>query len=617
MEFSDLALAKLLQTLPELGSLILTFQDLTEEAPPESGVKAGAFVLRSGSEVFFVPVLARGDTLYPIDSVFMQSTGMFSPLSRKTMESIINAGQIEMGKGTKIPKTVNGNPSIQNLVTPPRTGKFIQASTSRMVDFLAGMPEQVKGWVMDKVASERPVLDDLNAMFGIKAIFDALKPIPQSLANKTNEAPISVITEAAPGLSTDTVQSILKDGYAVVGTQPEKRLALSVQSFERNGVATRVSSLDGEHDYDLSMRNGPAREAFLPKMHALHGGQPYLAIFSNSDFATSSNGFVVVGSPLDRKKVLTRAFEFNPPCLLRDAENGDQVALCTNSGTFLGPYRVSRVVHDAQGVCVSVNGGHGYSEIRGLRNFKGEAQVLDKTLYVPYNVIVLHLNQDLSMDLEQSAQAAAYRKEMEALGVLGSELNLGFDGVEYFADGRPLGSEAAAMHRLVVEERLDPAQARTFVKQAQVTKRVKIYMSKAASTDYNPAEVPQTGVTSPDPAENVGLNGSFMNQVQDAVKTRDSQTVEASIMSQLLQVPDMHEQISEYLPEIEAAVDRLGRTLFLCRLNISTLSESQGSEAIFALLAQLKSVYRTLGENLIVLKQVIQSSGTPVTNMEG
>jgi hypothetical protein len=206
---------------------------------------------------------------------------------------------------------------------------------------------------------------------------------------------------------------------------------------------------------------------------------------------------------------------------------------------------------------------------------------------------------------------------MEALGVLGSELNLGFDGVEYFADGRPLGSEAAAMHRLVVEERLDPAQARTFVKQAQVTKRVKIYMSKAASTDYNPAEVPQTGVTSPDPAENVGLNGSFMNQVQDAVKTRDSQTVEASIMSQLLQVPDMHEQISEYLPEIEAAVDRLGRTLFLCRLNISTLSESQGSEAIFALLAQLKSVYRTLGENLIVLKQVIQSSGTPVTNMEG
>ena len=56
MEFSDIALAKLLQTQPELGQLILTFQDVSDEITDDSGIQVGVFVLRSAADLFYVPV---------------------------------------------------------------------------------------------------------------------------------------------------------------------------------------------------------------------------------------------------------------------------------------------------------------------------------------------------------------------------------------------------------------------------------------------------------------------------------------------------------------------------------------------------------------------------------
>ena len=58
MEFSDIALAKLLQTLPELGPMILTFQDVSDEISDESGIQVGMFVLRSGADLFYVPLVS-------------------------------------------------------------------------------------------------------------------------------------------------------------------------------------------------------------------------------------------------------------------------------------------------------------------------------------------------------------------------------------------------------------------------------------------------------------------------------------------------------------------------------------------------------------------------------
>jgi len=620
MEFSDLALAKLLQTSPELGSLILTFQDLTEEAPPESGMQVGAFVMRSGSEIFFAPVISRAGTLYPIDSIFLQSTGKFMPLSRKVTDGIINAGQLEQGKPTKIPRTVDQNPNLQSLINPPRTGKFVYASSSRLLDFMAEMPGHVRTWVFEKVAAEKSVYDNLDKMFGLKSLFQALNPsVPVGGPAHQAESPVSVVTEANARLTDDQIQSILADGYAVIGRQANVRVAVSSQPFARDGLARKVSSGDGTFDYELTFHNGSTREAFLPKRHKLAFTDKHFAIFSNSDYATSHDGFVAIGDPLDRKDVLTRAFEYNPPVLLRDLISDDKFAIMINDGSFLGPFTAGRVVLSNLGVEVSgVSGNPKINSINGYRNFRGEAEYLDGTLFIPYNSIVIRLNKDVSLDLERSVNTASRRREFDSLRLLGDEINLSYDGVEFSANGSPVGGVPKAMELLVVKEGIDPSQARNFIKQAQESKLTKIYLTKqAVSSDSNPAEIPQYGVTQPDISDQVGPQGAFMPSLQKATEVGDSQTVEASIISQLLQVPDLHGQISEYLPDIEEAVDRLGRTLFLSRLNITMLSDSMGPDAIFALLAQLKAVYRMLGENLIRLKQIVETGRDDVTSMEG
>ena len=600
MEFSDIALAKLLQTAPDLGSLIINFQDVSEELGEDVGCRVGIFILRSGAEILYVPVVGRGEDVYPIDSVFVDSEKKFMPLTRKVIDSVVASGQMEPGKVQKMPDSVTVNPSVYNLINPPRTGKHVYASASRLLDFLAVLPNHVKQATFDKIAGERSLYEDLDKMFSIKAVFDVLKPTPASAAAVVNQVPISVVTTPTQGMGQEAISNILNDGYHISGTQPTRRVAVAVQSAARSKVY-EVSPADYDRDFDLVFQTGQTREAFIPKMH-LYGGSKVLAIFTNGDYAVSTS-MIAVGEQLDRKKVLDRLFDFNPPVLLRDVSTGDNIALMTVDGEFLGPYRANKVVLTGSGVELSVSGGS-IDRIVGTRHFAGKAELEGSTLYVRSNTVVIKLAENVTFDLAVNVNSASKRLEVNDLQLLGSELNLGFDGVEFIANGKAVGSVPRIMELLVVKEGIEPTLAKSFVKQAQETKFVKIFLSKqASSTDYNPAEIPSYGLPAPKQGD-LGMNGSFLPSVNQANQLGDSQVVEATIISELLQVPDLMEQIGEYLPDIEEAVDKLGRILFMSRVHINRLGESLDSDSVFSLLAQIKSVYRLLGDNLLKLKRL-------------
>jgi hypothetical protein len=69
-QFGDICLAKFLQSFPELGPFILTFKDCSDEMGEDPSVRVGLFVLRPGSELLYVPIVARGDNVYPISKSF-------------------------------------------------------------------------------------------------------------------------------------------------------------------------------------------------------------------------------------------------------------------------------------------------------------------------------------------------------------------------------------------------------------------------------------------------------------------------------------------------------------------------------------------------------------------
>jgi hypothetical protein len=128
-------------------------------------------------------------------------------------------------------------------------------------------------------------------------------------------------------------------------------------------------------------------------------------------------------------------------------------------------------------------------------------------------------------------------------------------------------------------------------------------------TGIEPDEVTMNGAYKP--------NGSMVSNVQESLKAGDAQVTEATIISELLQAPDMFEQISEYLPDIEEAIDKLGRTLFMARVHISRLAEANDADQVYAFLASLKTVYRLLGDNFIKLKELAAVSDSIDTEAPG
>ncbi|MNK09989.1 hypothetical protein D3C87_279990 [compost metagenome] len=629
MDFSDIALAKLLQTVPELGPYILTFKDVSDELQDETGIQVGVFVLRSGSELSYIPVVGKNDNVYPIDSIYFDSKKRFFPLTKKTVTAVTAPSQLEQGKATNIPKTVVGNPSVYELINPPRTGKYVYASTSRLVDFLSSLPQHVKQATVTQISQEKSVYDALDKMYSLKAIFDVLKQKPQSLAAKTNEVPISVVTEANPNMSSGQISSILNDGYHISGEQPTNRVAVSVLDFSRSGTFKNITSLDGDRDYEVMLTNGTAREAFVPKLYTV-GTSPRgvsglrdetnpknaLAIFTNGDYALRDS-FVAAGESLDRNNVLTSMFEYRPPVMLKDVYNGDSVVIMLNDGSFIGPIDVSSIVMNSYGVEVSgTNRLAGYSRtnIFAYRNFAGSVEVCGRDIYIPFNSIVMKLGKNITSELEVNINSASHKRHMNEIQMLGDEMNIGYDGVEFSVNGRAVGGEPKVMEILVVNEGLDPSAATNFVKQAKETKFTKIYMTKRAgkgfTTEFSSGDIPSYGALNDD-SEDVTMNGAykpngnFIPNVQESLKAGDAQVTEATIISELLQAPDMFEVIEEYLPDIEEAIDKLGRTLFMARIHVNKLAESTDADSVYAFLASLKNVYRLLGENYMKLQEYV------------
>lgn len=622
MEFADIALAKFLQTSPELGPMIVNFSEVNDDmGSGDSGVKVGVFILRTGAGTGFVPVISKGDTIFPIDSIFLESEGIFKPLSNSTTNYLMNSASGTLGKATKIPDTVEQNPSLHNLVNPPRTGKFVYASASRLPEFLAVVPKHIRQSLFEKIAAEQSVYNSLDKLFGLKAIFSVLNGHGGGSGAVNNVATgpdairqtqISVVTtpgEVKALLNDAASKTFLDQGYVIQGGHNVFRSAISYFPYDKIGSYLHVHPFsEGGNDYRVAMSNGTTVDAFLPKYHQMNPSpskDSMVSILMDGNYVRGE--MISVGDPLIRKEVLDNLFRLKAPKLLRELERDETFLLFTTSGEALGPFNAQSVTRTGLGTDIRTFAGK-VKRIAGYTNFTKEVDCIGDTLFVPHNVIVMTLGSDVSDQLERSINSALDKAELSAAQMLGQEMNLRYDGVEFSADKMVLGKFASAMKYLVEDERLEPVVAENFLKQAEETSYLKIFLSKtASSTDFQPAQVPQYG-NPPPGQEEMGLNGGVMPAIQSSTALGDTQVVESTIISQLLQVPDLFEYIQEYLPDLEQTVDRLGRILFLTRLKIDQISAALDSDSVFSMISQIKTVYRQLGDTVTKLKSISAAS---------
>ena len=629
MEFSDIALAKFLQSVPDLSPFIINFTDAGQELDQgESEVKVGIFTLNLGVGPCYVPVVGKGTTIFPIDSIFIESEGMFKPLSPSVINFLAGSASSVLGSSVKMPSSVDRNPSVQELIQPPKTGKFVYASASRLPEFLAAVPQRIRHELFEKIAAEQSVYSTLDKLFGLKAIFDVLKAetagnatpnavnSSQSGSPKSSSIPTSsIITspEEVKNLGKEYITSqFLSNGYAINKDTDatHSRVAVAYMPWSKTGAYKDVSpGFDGGQDFAAVFEDGDTRAAFVPSYHELNPirNDGLVSIFADGSFTRGT--FVGLNEPLPRKEVLDTLFNINPPKLLKDLSRGERFVVFTHAGEALGPFYAGSVTRSARGTEVDITC-PGVTKLCGYMNFTKDVDKVGDMLVVPHNVFVLTLGGDVTYQLAKNTIAARDTRELRATQLLGEEMVIRFDGVEYSTNDGPMGNYGQALKVLVDNQDIDPEVAQSFLKQAEETRFVRVFMSKKAgdsSGDARPSPIQSYG-DAPEPVENVGLGGNFMSDLGGALQTNDAQLIESTIIGQLLQVPDLFEFISEYLPEIDQTVDRLGRILLVTRLKIDQISESLDSDSVFALISQLKTVYRQLGDTSLKLKTYSNSA---------
>lgn len=626
MEFSELALQKLLQLFPELSSFILTFKDITAEVPSleETDVSIGVFILQAGKRNFYLPVIAKGEAVQPLDSIFDNEEQSFIPLAKGFVNKLINSSQSAMGKSTKIPDSVVHNPSIYSLVTPPRTGKFVYASSSRLEEFLTVLPNMVKKAVLDKFSSDKEVYSALHKLFGLENLFSALKPTVAPVT-ATPKPAVELITEGV-GLDNPTIKSILDKGYALRGENTTTRVAVLANDRAAMGKLRTLSAINVDKDYDICVKTGGTRTAFLPKNSKYRPQTPaifknkvesvdkVLAIFKNGDFVISSN-LVAVGEGRDGKQTLQDYLSIVPAITISELTNKDTYfALFSPQLELIGIYKHPLITNSIHGTTIETFSVLDIGErdkdvtINAYRNCTTINCQDQKNIFVPTNTMVVKLGNQLWSDdtFEKNINSAAARLELTTLTVLGGAVDIGFDGVEFHVNKSPVGGEADVMKILVVEEGIAPEKAESFVKQAREERHIKIYMSKKADAEQD--LIPAYGQPPQAQQNGFGINDDFTNNVNSAAKTNDAEIVESTIISELLQVADMKGYIKEYMPEIKNAIDKLGRALFLCRLKMDQLALDHTASEVFSFVANLRTTYRMLGDTYLKLEDMVNDS---------
>ena len=124
-KFSQMAYRTFEVKHPDVSANIITFKMLDTDM--DTGSAVGAFILETGGEYIYVPVVLATNQLKPFDLMYIKSKDMFLPLSDAWLTEVQKTTLNSLGSGTTL-KDVATDVDIRSLVTPPMTGRNSYAS---------------------------------------------------------------------------------------------------------------------------------------------------------------------------------------------------------------------------------------------------------------------------------------------------------------------------------------------------------------------------------------------------------------------------------------------------------------------------------------------------------
>lgn len=587
MNFTTIATKRLSEQLPELSQYVTTFADVSDESPEDTDTHMGIFTVKVKNSIMYIPVIGQGTVVFPIECIMYENDGTkFLPVSKDVIRKVLDE-DFSLGCAVDTPIGVEKNPSLLEAVVPPRTGKFVYAS-SRLTSLIDALPPSMRQYISAGISED--TLHELSEFLDVEDLKEALGKDDMEFTPDAKPIP-KVVSEG--DLSEEQKQEVLANGYTVIN--PCTIPVVMVESQDRDEFTYSQAMIEGDSTIAVDIEGRGLGVMRLPMERGYKSA--YL----------SEDGRVSCG---DLPKFVCYARTESPDVLSRNTivpldrvVRGQRIVPFTGL-RYLSPMDVVEVTLTNRGVrIVSMD----YTIVCSP-DIKTLYERIGDTVYLGSTAAAVLVKGDYIQDLESDINKAQFNhNRLENMVLPYSATIMHRDGV-FAVDGKEIGPEVKMMEHSVVRWAMPVDQARSLMDSVRSKGITMIKMAGIGPNSTSPSPIVSYGAT---PQPSVAVTGNKedrdrgMATVRSAVNTGDPQVVQASIIAQILCNTDMDSTISEYIPDIGDAVDKLGRTLLLVRLNTSKLSDRLSSDEISTLVTSIRNTFKDLGNSYVRLKALV------------
>jgi hypothetical protein len=286
------------------------------------------------------------------------------------------------------------------------------------------------------------------------------------------------------------------------------------------------------------------------------------------------------------------------------------------------PFRVETIINDASGsVQYKIHPDYAYGYFDGetyLTVGLGNATSFKRvgsSVIVPKGAVALELPCDKGNLRLGGLATLSSRLIHQGL----SPLMVKHDGVEYSVSGGKNMDKVATLELLLVDHNLSKSASLDLIKEAETAGKASVLVKQATPTPMNftsTSDQPWGANPGPSPMEqSPEVNVSNLTSYEDpflnvpvpslALKASDmgSNVFDASLLSTLTEIVDPSEEINSYIPDMELAVDKIGRLLFLLWWKYDDFRKSHSPSELVTMEGDLKNLLSKLGTVTLRIKK--------------
>ena len=215
-KFGETAYKSFASKYPQLMDYVVTFKVI--ESDTENGRGLGAFILRYGDDVLYVPTVLGEGGIKSCEMLYNKTEDTFSPLIQGTVRDVVNTNKLSEPKALqKEPKTDSTREMFQGMFRPPSSTHPVLAS-SPSVDQL---PNSAKEKISSYLQNNPELLAKYAQHGSVSSLAERLAPVQEKTADVEDQGIPDVIgldtltKEAAQKLSQEEKQRVIEDGFLV------------------------------------------------------------------------------------------------------------------------------------------------------------------------------------------------------------------------------------------------------------------------------------------------------------------------------------------------------------------------------------------------------------------